>query len=87
MPALQLIIAAREQLFNSVLLVGVLVFHHDHASARVGRRHMSCSSWAPEDWTLAWLGFRLEHELVAVEREANDVMTVVLAVLAVLVIA
>jgi hypothetical protein len=35
--------------------------------------------------TLAWL-FRLEHELVAIEREANDVMTV-LAVLAVLVIA
>jgi hypothetical protein len=34
--------------------------------------------------TLAWLGFRLEHELVAIEREANDVMTV-LAVLAVLV--
>ena len=54
------------------------------ASARGVRRHMSCSSWAPEDD----FGLRrLEHELVAIEREANHVMTVVLAVLAVLVIA
>ena len=45
---------------------------------------MSCSSWAPEDD----FGLRrLEHELVAIEREANHVMTVVLAVMAVLVIA
>ena len=37
---------------------------------------MSCSSWAPEDD----FGLRrLEHELVAIEREANHVMTVVLA--------
>ena len=51
------------------------------ASARGVRRHMSCSSWAPEDD----FGLRrLEHELVAIEREANHVMTL-LAVLAVLV--
>ena len=36
------------------------------ASARGVRRHMSCSSWAPEDD----FGLRrLEHELVAIERE------------------
>ena len=28
---------------------------------------MSSSSWAPKD--LAWLGFRFEDELVAIERE------------------